>query len=82
MSGIQLSARWYCRFPLSYRDVPDLLAERGIEVDRATVYRRVLKFGPEITRRACAHRSSRGLNRHVDETCVRVGGTWRYLGGP
>jgi len=76
---ILLAVRWYCRFPLSYADVRDLLAERGIDVDRTTVFRRVQKSGPEITRRACSHRGWRGLDRHVDETYVRVGGKRRYL---
>ena len=76
---ILLAVRWYCRFPLSYQDVADLLAERGVVVDRATVFRWVQKFGPEIARRAYAHRGWRGLNWHVDETYVRVGGRWRYL---
>ena len=49
-----LAVRWYCRFPLSYQDVADLLAERGVMVDRATVFRWVQKFGPEIARRAHA----------------------------
>ena len=71
---ILLAVRWYCRFPLSYQDVADLPAERGIVVDRATVFRCVQKFGPEIARRAHAHRGWRGLNWHVDETYVRVGG--------
>ena len=76
---ILLAVRWYCRFPLSYQDVADLLAERGIRVDRATIFRWVQKFGPELARRAYGHRSWRGLNWHVDETYVRVGGRGRYL---
>lgn len=76
---ILLAVRWYCRFPLSYADVRDLLAERGNSVDRATIYRWVQKFGPEIAKCARSHRSWRGLNWHVDETYVRVGGKWRYL---
>ena len=76
---ILLAVRWYCRYPLSYRDVRDLLAERGVEVDAATIYRWVQKFGPEIARRALRHRSWRGLNWHVDETYVRVNGRWCYL---
>ena len=49
---ILLAVPWYCRYPLSYRDMRDLLAERGISVDAASVYRRVQKFGPEIRKRA------------------------------
>ena len=77
---ILLAVRWYCRYPLSYRDVRDLLAERGISVDAATVYRWIQKFGPEIRKRAYArHRSWRGLTWHVDETYLRVNGRWCYL---
>ena len=43
--------RWYLRYPLSYQDVINLLAERGVAVDRSTVYRWVQKFGPELTKR-------------------------------
>ena len=76
---ILLAVRWYCRFPLSYRDVRDLLEERGIDVDAATIYRWVRKFGPEIAKRAVKHRSWRGLGWHVDETYLRVNGRWCYL---
>jgi hypothetical protein len=43
---IVLSVRWYLRFALSYRDVEELLAERGIEVDHTTVYGWVRRFAP------------------------------------
>ena len=76
---ILTAVRWYCRYGLSYRDVRDLLAERGISVDASTIYRWVQKFGPEIAKRSFKHRSWRGLNWHLDETYVRVGGKWRYL---
>ena len=76
---ILLAVRWYCQYPLSYRDVRDLFSERGIEVDPATINRWVLKFGPEIAKRAQARRCFRGLDWYVDETYVRVGGKWRYL---
>ena len=69
---------WYCRYALSCRDVRDLLAERGIEVDASTIHRWVRKFGPEIAKRSFKHRSWRGLNWHVDKTCIRAGGKWRY----
>nr|WP_065335501.1 IS6 family transposase [Tritonibacter mobilis] len=77
---ILLAVRWYCRYPLSCRDVRDMLAERGVKVDASTIHRWVLKFGPEIRKRAYgAHRSWRGLQWHVDETYIRVGGRWCYL---
>jgi transposase, IS6 family len=43
---IVLAVRWYLRFGLSYRDVEELLAERGVEVDHVSVYRWVLRFTP------------------------------------
>jgi len=52
---ILLAVRWYCRYPLSYQDVVDLLEERGVEVDRSTIFRWVQKFGPEIAKRAEKH---------------------------
>ena len=76
---ILLAGRWYCRYPLSYRDVRDLLSERGIQVDPATINRWVVKFGPEIARRSYPKRCFRGLDWYVDETYVRVSGKWRYL---
>ena len=76
---ILLAVRWYCRYPLSYRDVRDLLSERGIDVDPATINRWVVKFGPEIAKRSYSRRCYRGLDWYVDETYVRVGGKWRYL---
>lgn len=49
------AVRWYLRFPLSSQGIVDLLAERGIEVDRSTVFRWVQKFGSELTKRAQRH---------------------------
>nr|WP_296430514.1 MULTISPECIES: DDE-type integrase/transposase/recombinase [unclassified Roseovarius] len=66
---------------MPYRDVRDMLAERGVTVDASTIHRWVRKFGPEVRKRAYgAHRSWRGLQWHVDETYIRVGGRWCSLG--
>ena len=51
---ITLAVRWYLRFGLSYRDVEELLAERGIEVDHVTIYRWVQRFTPEFAEAARA----------------------------
>ena len=69
----------YLRYPLSYQDVADLLGERGVDVDRSTVFRWVQKFGPEIAKRTERHLRRASLNWHVDETYIRFGGKWRYL---
>jgi len=76
---ITLSVRWYLRFGLSYRDVEELLEERGIEVDHVTVYRWVQRFAPEFAEAATARRHVVGDRWHVDETYLKVGGTWRCL---
>ena len=76
---ITLAVRWYLRFGLSYRDVEELLAERGIEVDHVTVYRWVHRFALEFAEAASARRHIVGDRWHVDETYLKIGGTWRYL---
>ena len=76
---IVLAVRWYLRFGLSYRDVEELLAERGIEVDHVTVYRWVQRFTPLLAEaaRPCRHRV--GDRWQVDETYVKAAGRWRYV---
>ena len=76
---ITLAVRWYLRFGLSYRDVEELLAERGIEVDHVTVYRWVQRFAPQFAEAARTRQHVIGDRWHVDETYLKVGGTWRYL---
>src|SRR6266496_278872 len=76
---ITLAVRWYLRFGLSYRDVEELLVERGIEVDHVSIYRWVQRFAPEFIEAARARQHVVGDRWHVDETYVKVGGTWRYL---
>ena len=73
------AVRWYLQFPISYRDLELMLADRGVEVDHTTMYRWVQRFAPELEKRMRRHlRPCRGP-WHVDETYVRVGGQWRYL---
>lgn len=76
---ILCAVRWYLRYPRSYQDVVDLLAERGIMVDRSTIYHWVQKFVPELTKRTEKHWRRASVDWHVDETYIRVGGKWRYL---
>jgi transposase-like protein len=74
-----LAVRWYLRFGLSYRDVEELLAERGAEVDHVTVYRWVLRFTPLLAEAARPCRHAVGDRWFVDETYVKVAGRWRYV---
>ena len=69
----------YLRFTLSFRDVEDLLAERGIEVSYETIRRWVMAFGPAIARRLRAHRPMPHRRWHLDEMFVRIGGRRMYL---
>ena len=76
---IVLAVRWYLRFALSYRDVEELLTERGVEVDHVTVYRWVLRFAPLLAEAARPCRHAVGDRWQVDETYVKVAGQWRYV---
>ena len=76
---ITVAVRWYLRYGLSYRDVEELLAERGIEVDHVTVYRWVQRFTPLFADAARPCRHATGDRWFVDQTYLRVAGRWRYL---
>ncbi len=76
---ISVAVRWYLRYGLSYRDVEELLAERGVEVDHVTVYRWVQRFTPEFVGAARPRRHLPGDRWFVDETYVKVAGRWTYL---
>ena len=76
---ILCAVRWYLRFSLSYREVAELLTERGIQVDHSTIWRWVQRYGPELDRRQRMHLKPTNRSWRVDETYVRVQGRWCYL---
>jgi transposase-like protein len=76
---IVVAIRWYLGFNLSYRDVEELLVERGVEVDHVTVFRWVQRFTPLLADAARFARHSPGNRWYVDETYVKVNGVWRYV---
>jgi putative transposase len=76
---IQHAIWLYLRFTLSYRDVEDLLAERGLDVSYETVRRWVLKFGPMIARNLRRRRPRPSDRWHLDEMVVRIAGKHIYL---
>jgi transposase-like protein len=76
---IVLAVRWYLRFGLSYRDVEELLAERGIQVDHVSIHRWVVRFTPLLAEAARPCRHAVGDRWYADETYVKVAGQWRYV---
>ena len=76
---IQRAVWLYFRFTLSFRDVEDLLAERGIEVSYETIRQWVMRFGPAIARDLRSHRPRPHGQWHLDEMFVSIGGKWMYL---
>lgn len=76
---IWLNVRWYCRYALSYRDLEEMMAERGIEVDHSTINRWVLRSAPELDKRIRPHLKQTNDSWRVDETYIKVKGAWKYL---
>ena len=74
------AVRWYCRYGISYRDLDQMMGERGVPVDHSTIYRWVQKYAPEIEKRLrWQWRRPRSTSWRVDETYVKVRGKWVYL---
>jgi putative transposase len=71
--------RWYVAYPLSYRQLEEMMQERGVSVDHSTINRWVLKYSPSLE--AAFHRRKRPvwLSWRMDETYIKVKGQWRYL---
>ena len=76
---ILLAVGWYLRFSLAYRDVEELLTERGLHADHVTVWRWVQRYAPEMERRLRSRLKPTNDSWRVDETYVRVKGKWVYL---
>jgi transposase-like protein len=71
--------RWYCRYQLSYRDLEEMMRERGLSVDHTTVFRWVQRYAPEINKRIRPHLNMSGASYRVDETYIKVGKCCKYL---
>ncbi len=73
------AVRWYCRYGISYRELEEMMGERGVAVDHTTLYRWTQRYAPELEKRSAWYRSRLSFSWRVDETYVRVGGKWKYL---
>ncbi len=76
---ILLCVRWYVRSSLSYRDLEELMRERGLHVDHTTIYRWVQCYAPELERRCRPHLKACNDSWKVDETYIKIKPTWTYL---
>lgn len=73
------AVRWYLQFPISYRDLERMLADRGVVVDHTTLYRWIQAYAPELVKRVRPHLRMTNGSWRVDETYVKVKGRWTYL---
>ena len=76
---IVLCVRWYLRYKLSYRDLVEMMAERGLPIAHTTILRWVQRYAPEFDKRWSRFSSQAGTSWRVDETYVRIRGRWAYL---
>ena len=76
---ILCGVRWYLRYSLSYRDVKELMLERGMPVDHTTVFRWVQRYAPELDKRSRPHLKTTNDSYRVDETYVKIKKVWHYL---
>src|SRR6266571_185974 len=76
---IVLAIRWYVRYRLSYAEVSEWLAERGIMVDQSTIYRWVQHYLPLFGEAARRYRQPVSRDWRVDETYTRIRGHWHYI---
>ena len=78
-SIILLCVRWYLRYALTYRDLVEMMEERGVSVAHTTIMRWVHKYGSLLNKRIRPKLSPTGDSWKLDETYVKVKGKWKYL---
>jgi transposase-like protein len=76
---IILCVRWYLRFKLSFRDLVEMMAERGIDLAHTTIMRWIQRYTPELVKRWDRFACKAGRSWRVDETYVKIKGRWTYL---
>jgi transposase, IS6 family len=73
------AVRWYCKYGISYRELEEMMSERGIDVDHSTIYRWVQHYAPELHKRLKWHFRGTNDSWRVDETYIKIKGEWKYL---
>ena len=78
-STILMAVLWYVAYKLSYRDIEELLAERGVRVDHATIHRWVYEYAPQLESVFRGRKRPVSGSWRMDETYIKVKGEWQYL---
>ena len=73
------SVRWYLAYALSYRDIEELMEERGFSVDHSTINRWVVHYAPRLEKAFRREKKRVGDRWRMDETYIKVKGEWKYL---
>jgi putative transposase len=73
------AVRWYVAYPISYRQLEEMMAERGVKVDHSSLNRWVIKYTPQLDEAFRTHKRPVGVSWRMDETYIRVKGQWKYL---
>src|SRR5690242_17334382 len=76
---ILMCVRWYLRYALSYRDLEEMMRERGLYIDHTTIYRWVQHYAPELEKRCRPHLNACNDSWRVDETYIKIKKVWFYL---
>jgi putative transposase len=71
--------RWYVAYPISYRQLEEMMGERGVAVDHSTLNRWVIKYAPEVEKQFRRRQRPVGRSWRMDETYVKIKGKWAYL---
>ena len=76
---ILLCVRWYCRYGTRYRDLEEMMSERGVTVDHTTLYRWVQRYAPIMEKRIRWYQQYTSPSWRVDEIYIKVAGEWAYF---
>ena len=76
---ILMAVRWYVAYPLSYRNIEEMMAERNVKLDRSAVQKWVVHYAPLLESEFRKKKKVTGSSWRMDETYVKVAGKWVYL---
>ena len=76
---ILFCVRWYLKSALSYQELSDMLYERGIDVNKSTIWRWIQRYAPELKKRVFQKIKQIQTWHHIDETPIKIKGKWKYL---